>query len=141
MGEKMREIKFRVWDEDRKEYVRSDENSYALGLGFYQPDGIYSSNVSIYMSLNSVVEQFTGLKDSKGQDIYEGDLLSAPDTPWYKGLESKVIFDNGMFEAKYKGSNSGSLIDLLDKYGTHVIGNIHEPLPESPADWVKRHEK
>ncbi len=111
MGEKMREIKFRIWIESEKIFITPLEvEDYSIGDLITNPD---------YQ-----LEQFTGLKDSKGRDIYEGDLVKEPE-----GTEP-VIYVHGSYEpiSYYK-------CEFLT-----VVGNIHEPLPESPADWVARHE-
>lgn len=68
-----------------------------------------------------IVEQFTGLKDSNGDDIYENDLvLLDPDDPPYQ-----VIFDEGKFELS--NDYLGLVYDLSEEHmGCEIIGNIHE---------------
>ena len=64
----MREIKFRVWDLSISKYRASLTLSANTGA-------ICSSNPEHY-----VLEQFTGLHDKNGKEIYEGDILSQGET-------------------------------------------------------------
>jgi uncharacterized phage protein (TIGR01671 family) len=57
----MREIKFRCWGEESKKWFYYDE---IQGRAHIQPDQKCSKSC-----------QFTGLKDRKGKEIYEGDII------------------------------------------------------------------
>ena len=129
----MREIKFRIWDERAKQYADTKKCVYIVGvlhnnkivLGFDSPKSEYS--------LGLVLEQFTGLLDKNGKEIYEGDILrgygydgSAKDCLGKVLWTRPVIFANGMFTTDDE-KNEIIGYDILSKCRfEEVIGNIHD---------------
>lgn len=93
----MREIKFRAWDNIRKEW--NDDISSAIGR--------ISKNIPERWSLC----EFTGLKDKSGREIYEGDILRA---------------GKCCVEVKWDQSGYWSTTGEVAPAYSEIIGNVHE---------------
>ncbi len=137
----MREIKFRVWNTLLKEYVPED-------IVYLSPDGspLFGSimmNDAIYIKRNfqkykdvilegeNIVEQYTGLKDKNGTEIYEHDICSfISKTGKHTGVVERL--DNlAGFGLRMVKNNFRYTFSNLDTLGVNldtlkVIGNIHE---------------
>jgi hypothetical protein len=70
----MRELKFRVWDLEKKFYLNQDDEFH-----FYEPDRGWQCPIPLCECLRDkrryVVQQYTGIKDKYNQPIYEGDVI------------------------------------------------------------------
>jgi len=103
-----REIKFRAWDRVRKIIVNVVMLSFEQDvLGFDDSDAIEYGNTRDFELM-----QYTGLKDVRGVEIYEGDIVrvnySGNDD--FSGL-ALVVFRNGCFELE------GKIMEIINSEG------------------------
>lgn len=110
-----REIKFRHWTG-----CKFIDPIYSDGKWFLD----YRDLEDYYPMGKPEIEQYTGLKDKNGKEIYEGDYM------FFESEEHKitgfVVFENGEYfvrnpEYKTGGICLNILPDILE-----IIGNIHE---------------
>ncbi len=120
----MRKIKFRAWDRV--------ENKFVIGfIKFYTNNGklCFENETGIVcMSLSNriVLEQYTGLKDKNGKEIYEGDIVKSGMNCKNEWIEYNAIikWDDifGMWIQYICEINDEQMMDVP----CEVIGNIHE---------------
>ena len=69
-----RELKFRIYNIDKKKFDWS-QNYYINSL-FSDTILMACPNQNIYLNKDKyIIQQFTGLKDKNGKEIYEGDII------------------------------------------------------------------
>ena len=119
----MREIKFRAWIKELNE-IREVEY-----INFWKKMISFPNKFCKEYYLNADFDeielmQYTGLKDMREKEIYEGDILFESFGERYY----KVIFENGSFRAEFEGDFEEYSFDLIDvvAQGCEIVGNIYE---------------
>ncbi|AMR18658.1 YopX family protein [Lactiplantibacillus plantarum] len=117
-------IKFRAWDNLLNKMlvvyrISFDSPVDGVQVHCYLDDrGAEGSTEYAYDGDGLILEQFTGLKDVNGKDIYVGDILEN------RKYRSIVKFASGKFLADL--IETIQTFDLIgETHGSKVIGNVH----------------
>lgn len=110
-----RQIRYRAWDKVLKEWNTTFFIDYQ--------GRVYKSSRDVEDGLNTYdleLMQYTGLKDKKGVEIFEGDVVNL-------SVLSEVIYQEGAFVLKAGDFANGALVkDVLKIQPFEIIGNIYE---------------
>lgn len=120
----MRDIKFRHYDKRLNNFLIFE----LLPVGIARDETIVSFDKD---RLDSPIEQYTGLKDKNGVEIYEGDILKVRSLHYEKDIGLDVVcFKKGCFCLRYEywsdGLHKWRSIENYDSSDLDVVGNVHQ---------------
>ena len=127
-------MKFRIWNT----VIENWENPYYLAIRadfkenqLLKSDGLTHPFRNFYY--NCVIQQFTGMLDKNGKDIYVGDLIKIDNTicsyEYLLDQNNEVVFDYFAFGLKTKdkvGNRQFSHLGSFEPENLEVVGNIFE---------------
>lgn len=134
-----REIKFRGKRLDNGEwvygYLCEDMNGdFSIQQIIHKVENGWAIPHRIFPVAPDTVGQYTGIKDARGADIYNGDIIECISSNHIPIRHLIRFCDERGYYAQYDNSNwTGELNECghicqhyIDKFGKYVIGNIHD---------------
>lgn len=116
----MREIKFRAWDRFKQRwsnYKINDDTVYFMDKNTGVWYGSYNKR---YKDFNLM--QCTGLKDMRGKEIYEGDIVTLYNGKYkviFNSKEARFVLNDAFFEMDIPFTNNNN--ERME-----IVGNIYE---------------
>lgn len=137
----MREIEFRVWDNQEKVYLSKKDIAIDNLGNIFVFEGCDDNDADLWHvrilsdpdNERYVIEQTTGLTDKNDKAVYEGDIVGVKHSDWTEPTMHVVKWCG---DEKYpafnlrpeldEAVNSIALVAQSDFFSIKVVGNIHE---------------
>ena len=137
----MREIEFRVWDNQEKVYLNKKDIAIDNLGNVFVFEGCNDNDSELWYARilvdpdneRYIIEQLTGLTDKNGKDIYAEDIVEVKHSDW---TEPTIHVVKWCGDEKYpafnlkpeldEAVNSIALVAQSDFFSVKVVGNVHE---------------
>ena len=118
----MRELKFRVWSIEEKQFISPNILEVFDESGDLTPFKYIKTGKlnPLYMSVeNYIIQQYTGMKDKYGKEIYEGDVIRGIFDFGPAGFKEEILPVTWHNERGYQW-------DYWRLTTIELLGNLHE---------------
>lgn len=122
---KNRQIKFRAWDIKNNKYAQYEKGKNCE----YSPFKGMENEFNFVNENDFVFEQFTGLIDKNGVEIYEGDLIKISHPFKDRSFTGAVeYFEHGFGCKNFNFSHFDNPCDIFSEGTEYIekVGNIHQ---------------
>ena len=131
----MREIKLRVWDGSKHIALSTALKEEIIGTQYdyltYEKVNTFNEIETFYE--NVVLEQYTGLEDKNGKEIYEGDIVAIGEPEVKEKANCNIEFIDGRFcamvpwlEAEKNDNELKAYCNKTFQNSIEIIGTIHD---------------
>lgn len=149
----MNELKFRIWDKQKQQYF-DVKNGMVLAIGNTDKYLAFSTNQGLYPIPDTgqkdlgqdrwIIEQFIGIKDKFGADIYIGDLVNfstqgithGPESEdiktapiWWSSQDLCVLFGKWRVESEVYSYDWGYGFSEIQADSLKIVGNMLQKYP------------